>query len=165
MKSESIVETLVAELKRIRLEKEISQRELARMTGLSRGGIRHMEDGDATPTLLTILRIGDALEVGIDEILRSVKGDSQSTNIKAEYSEEVEKLIEFAVADIESPNAKKLNKQLKDFLTKPEKDLPPRIGGLTAKRKKIDDIYFRQALRKITRAALLGLSSIKPSND
>ena len=73
VKSEEVVNQVVAELKRVRLEKGLSQRKLAKMTGLSDGGIRHMEDGDVTPTLFFLLTIAEALEVRIGSILEDIQ--------------------------------------------------------------------------------------------
>ena len=66
----------MAELKRVREEKHISQRELANLTNLSQAGIAHMELGNTTPTLLFLLSVADALEVRLHEVI-----ERASTNI------------------------------------------------------------------------------------
>ena len=61
-KEAEIVRRVVAKLRGRREDLEISQAELSRRTGLSRSGIRHMEDGDVTPTLQFLLRIAGELD-------------------------------------------------------------------------------------------------------
>lgn len=69
MNQEAIVHIVVAELKRVREAKSVSQRELAKLTGLSQAGIAHMELGDTTPSLLFLLTVAKALEVKLHEII------------------------------------------------------------------------------------------------
>ena len=76
MNQEGVVRQVVAELKRVREEKHISQRELANLTNLSQAGIAHMELGNTTPTLLFLLSVADALEVRLHEVI-----ERASTNI------------------------------------------------------------------------------------
>ena len=70
MDESQIVERVVGKLRALREEQGISQAELSRRTGLSRSGIRHMEDGDVTPTLQFLLRVGKELDVNIADVLR-----------------------------------------------------------------------------------------------
>ena len=57
-------------LKRIRIEKDISQVDIARELGVSRGFVSNLENGKTNPTLATITRVADALGVSTDELLK-----------------------------------------------------------------------------------------------
>ena len=57
-------------LKSIRTKKAISQGDIARKLGVSRGFISTIENGKTNPTLLTISKIAKALGVSSDELLK-----------------------------------------------------------------------------------------------
>ena len=61
---------LGANLKRIRIKKDISQGDIARELDVSRGYISTIENGKTNPTLSTIARIAKALGVTNDELLK-----------------------------------------------------------------------------------------------
>ncbi len=63
-------EKLGKNLKRIRTEKDISQGDIARELGVSRGFVSNLENGKTNPTLATIARVADALGVSTDELLK-----------------------------------------------------------------------------------------------
>ncbi len=63
-------EKLGKNLKRIRTEKGISQGDIARSLGVSRGFVSNIENGKTNPTLSTITRIADAIEVTTDKLLK-----------------------------------------------------------------------------------------------
>ena len=68
MKNEA--EKLGENLKRIRTEKDISQVDVSRSLGVSRGFVSNIENGKTNPTLSTITRIAEALGVSVDELLK-----------------------------------------------------------------------------------------------
>lgn len=68
MKNESA--KLGLNLKSIRTKKAISQGDIARKLGVSRGFISTIENGKTNPTLLTISKIAKALGVSSDELLK-----------------------------------------------------------------------------------------------
>ena len=68
MKNES--EKLGKNLKRIRIEKAISQGDIARSFGVSRGFISNIENGKTNPTLSTITKLAKAIKVSSDELLK-----------------------------------------------------------------------------------------------
>lgn len=68
MKSEA--EKLGKNLKRIRIERGISQGDIVRSLGVSRGFISNIENGKTNPTLTTIARLAKAVGVSIDELLK-----------------------------------------------------------------------------------------------
>jgi len=68
MKSEA--EKLGKNLKRIRIEKHISQVDIARSLDASRGFISNIESGKTNPTLATIVKLANAVGVSSDELLK-----------------------------------------------------------------------------------------------
>ena len=68
MKAEA--EKLGKNLKRIRTEKGISQGDIARSLGVSRGFVSNIENGKTNPTLSTIARLADAIKVTTDKLLK-----------------------------------------------------------------------------------------------
>jgi len=68
MKNES--EKLGKNLKRIRTEKAISQGDIARSFGVSRGFISNIENGKTNPTLTTITKLAKAVGVSSDKLLK-----------------------------------------------------------------------------------------------
>jgi len=67
---QSEAEKLGRNLKRIRTEKDISQGDIARELGVSRGFVSNLENGKTNPTLATITRVADVLGVTTDELLK-----------------------------------------------------------------------------------------------
>lgn len=68
MKSES--EKLGNNLKRLRTKKGITQGDIARSLGVSRGFVSNIENGKTNPTLATIARLANAIGVTSDELLK-----------------------------------------------------------------------------------------------
>ena len=67
MKSES--EKLGNNLKRIRTNKGITQGDIARSLGVSRGFVSNIENGKTNPTLATIARLAEAIGSDIKNLL------------------------------------------------------------------------------------------------
>ena len=59
-----------ANLKKIRLEKKMSQGDICRALEVDRTYISNLESGKRNPTLATIKRIADALGVSVDRLLK-----------------------------------------------------------------------------------------------
>lgn len=68
MNSES--EKLGKNLKRIRTKKGITQGDIARSLGVSRGFVSNIENGKTNPTLATIARLANAVGASTDELLK-----------------------------------------------------------------------------------------------
>jgi transcriptional regulator with XRE-family HTH domain len=68
MNSES--EKLGNNLKRIRTKKGITQGDIARSLGVSRGFVSNIENGKTNPTLATIARLANAIGATTDELLK-----------------------------------------------------------------------------------------------
>ena len=69
--ADRIVEAVVRQLKAIREEKGISVNRLAELAGLTHVGILNIESGKRSPQLRTALKIADALDIRISDLLRS----------------------------------------------------------------------------------------------
>jgi transcriptional regulator with XRE-family HTH domain len=63
-------EKLGNNLKRIRTKKGITQGDIARSLGVSRGFVSNIENGKTNPTLATIARLANAIGVTSDELLK-----------------------------------------------------------------------------------------------
>ena len=59
-----------ANLKKIRLENKMSQGDICRALDVDRAYISNLESGKRNPTLATIKRIADALNVSVDRLLK-----------------------------------------------------------------------------------------------
>jgi transcriptional regulator with XRE-family HTH domain len=57
-------------MKRIRLEKGMTQGDICRKLGLDRAYISNLENGKKNPTLETIEKIAKALDIQIEELLK-----------------------------------------------------------------------------------------------
>jgi len=57
-------------LKKIRIQKKMSQGDIARTLGVDRGYISNIENGKKNPTLATIDKLAKALGVTADELLK-----------------------------------------------------------------------------------------------
>ena len=71
-KVEQTVSKLIDELAKIRKEKNLSHEKLAALTGLNRSTISLIENKKRTPTILTCLKIADALEVSLGKLIDKV---------------------------------------------------------------------------------------------
>lgn len=68
-KSKTISKTFGKNLKRIRLEKKMSQGDVARVLGVHRSYISGLERGVRNPTLLNIERLARALGVELSKLI------------------------------------------------------------------------------------------------
>jgi transcriptional regulator with XRE-family HTH domain len=64
---------LANRIKQLRLQKKISQEDLAAKAGLSRTGMGLIEQGKRWPRLATLLKISDALGMTIEEVLKGIQ--------------------------------------------------------------------------------------------
>ena len=67
---EAIGQAVIRILRGIRLEKCVSMTVMAAKAGLSQSAISLIERGYRNPTLDTLLRIAEVLEVDLDDVLR-----------------------------------------------------------------------------------------------
>jgi DNA-binding XRE family transcriptional regulator len=71
-KSQKFSFAVAQELRRIRIEKRISQVTLAQKAGLSRAAIQHIEKGIRNPTLMVVHAISWALGVKLSDVIAKV---------------------------------------------------------------------------------------------
>ncbi len=57
-------------LKRIRIEKKMTQGDIVRALGFSRSFVSNIESGKTNPTLDTITKLAKAIKVSPDELLK-----------------------------------------------------------------------------------------------
>jgi transcriptional regulator with XRE-family HTH domain len=67
--SESIHDVLAANLRRLRIARRLSLSELARVTATSKATLSGIERGGANPTVDTLRRLADAMEVPLTDLL------------------------------------------------------------------------------------------------
>lgn len=70
--AEREVQKFIQVITETRKNKNISHEKLAALTGLSRATISFTESGKSSPTLKTIFRICEALEIKTSELLRRI---------------------------------------------------------------------------------------------
>jgi XRE family transcriptional regulator, regulator of sulfur utilization len=67
---QEISKKLGENLKKVRAKKKMSQGDIARALEVDKGYISNIESGNKNPTLATIQRLADALNVSADELLK-----------------------------------------------------------------------------------------------
>ena len=70
MENRKFQEALGQRIKRIRLEKNMSQTLLATKCGIEKANLSRIESGQANPTVLTLLKISASLEVPVVEFFK-----------------------------------------------------------------------------------------------
>lgn len=67
--AEKVVDDVIAKLKEIRLEQNLSHEKLAEKTKLNRSTISLIESRKRQPTLLTCIKIASALDIKLKDII------------------------------------------------------------------------------------------------
>lgn len=80
-------------LKRIRTDKGISQSDIAKALRVSRGFVSNLENGKTNPTLATMARVAEALEVTTVELLEEAEIDIFENDILKKYPEVLDILL------------------------------------------------------------------------
>lgn len=60
-------------IQRIRRSLSVTQEELHHRTGLTRGYLSKLEKGDGNPTVISLQKIADALDVTLEDLVRRQK--------------------------------------------------------------------------------------------
>ncbi len=76
MENRKFQEALGDRIKRIRLDKNMSQTLLANQCGIEKANLSRIESGQANPTVLTLLKISAALQVPVVEFFKYEIKDS-----------------------------------------------------------------------------------------
>ncbi|MEI9429218.1 helix-turn-helix domain-containing protein [Mesorhizobium sp. Cs1299R1N3] len=79
------VQSLVAwNLRRLRVERGISQDDLALSAGVERAYVGYLERGARNPTIVTLNKLADAMSIHISQLFREpVDGEAVPTTLKA----------------------------------------------------------------------------------
>jgi len=77
MGSNRTLHALASRIKELRLDRRISQEELAHRSGLSRTGMGFLETGKRWPRLDTLIKVADGLNITVDELLRGLHKPSK----------------------------------------------------------------------------------------
>ena len=64
------MQKLAENLKRIRAEKDISQGDIVKSTGIDKAMISNIENGKTNPTLATIAKLAKAIGVSVGELMK-----------------------------------------------------------------------------------------------
>ena len=72
MRSNRTLHALATRVKKLRLDRGISQEELAHRSGLSRTGMGFLETGKRWPRLDTLMSVADGLNITVDELLKGL---------------------------------------------------------------------------------------------
>lgn len=67
--ADRMLQNVIHLLKELRKEKGLSHETLAQKSQITRAAISHIENGNRKPSLLVCLKIADALEVSLAEII------------------------------------------------------------------------------------------------
>ena len=70
--SEQFSRALVASLKEVRENRGISQSQLAKLSGVSRPMINHLESGIRNPTIIVFHALATALKVDLPKMIREI---------------------------------------------------------------------------------------------
>ena len=59
------------DIKKLRQEKNMSQASLAKVSGIAQSTVCYIENGQRNPSIDTVMRLADALEVDIETLVKS----------------------------------------------------------------------------------------------
>lgn len=118
-------------IRRIRLEKGITQKELGEKSGINPAQIRRYELGgkNSNPKLETIQKIADALNVSVTELDPRINNEIDSLEYKWHkiQHEKVDELIRLPIEEVFGDEGSKINKRYEPK----EKELYSRLKALT----------------------------------
>lgn len=92
MTIEEKLDVVITRIRKIRIEKGISQQELANIANFSQSFLANVESGKKKPSLLTILRIAEALNVNPREFFSESPTESTKEEIKSQIINLLEKI-------------------------------------------------------------------------
>ena len=90
MNFEEEMNAIIGRIRKIRIEKGISQLELANIANFSQSFLANVESGKKKPSVMTILRIAEALNVNPREFFP----DSPTVNTKEDVKNQIINLLE-----------------------------------------------------------------------
>jgi len=99
MNSSDILKNIGKSLRKIREEKNISQKELSFSMGIKPTQYSRIETGNAVPSLNTLLKVAEALEVTTDEIIYGVKKEQEVVIQDQELAQKLELISQLPTED------------------------------------------------------------------
>lgn len=75
--STGVAGNLAKNMTHLRLTRGLSQQALAKLSGIPRPTLAHLESGSANPTLLVLHSLAHALQISIEELITKPRGDAQ----------------------------------------------------------------------------------------
>jgi transcriptional regulator with XRE-family HTH domain len=82
---------VIGQIKKIRTQRGISQMELSVRSGLSQSFLANLEKGKKLPSVLTIIKIADALEVNLKDFFP----ENVNVATKQQVKDKIIKLLEY----------------------------------------------------------------------
>jgi putative transcriptional regulator len=76
-------------IRQLRIDRKLSMRALAKLSGVSIGTISRIETGKAQPTLYSVIRLCQSLDVQVTELFQAISGEQPDTRLKINASEEM----------------------------------------------------------------------------
>jgi transcriptional regulator with XRE-family HTH domain len=92
MTIEEKLDIVITRIRKIRIEEGISQQELANIANFSQSFLANVESGKKKPSLLTILRIAEALNVNPREFFSESPTEITKEEIKSQIINLLEKI-------------------------------------------------------------------------
>lgn len=77
-RSERVINRIVKQFKELRMASGMSHDDLAKMSGVTRPAISHIEGGKRRPSLLLALKISNALGTGLADIVREAEAQEKN---------------------------------------------------------------------------------------
>ena len=93
MVNQKMLDYVVSSIRRIRKEKKLSQLELSVRAGMSQSFIANLELGKKEPSVMTLIRIADALEASPRDFFPE-SSSSNTADMKKQIKQEIKELLE-----------------------------------------------------------------------
>ena len=93
MTNEEVLDYVVKSVRIIRKQKKVSQTELCLRANMSQGYLTNLETGKQEPSVMTIIRIADALQVSPRDFFPEPNQQSEAT-VKDKLKKEIHALID-----------------------------------------------------------------------
>lgn len=72
MNKEKFIKALGVQIRKIRIEKGISQYRLAKNTGISSRALLRFEKGEISPSLFSLSEIAESLDISLEELVKGL---------------------------------------------------------------------------------------------
>ena len=69
MDESELLKSLGASIRKLRIERQVTQQDLAEMCNFEKSNMARIESGRTNPTFLTLFKVSDALKVSISHLI------------------------------------------------------------------------------------------------